>query len=164
MHGVLCTQCMRLPFDESKIPDEDKTPTVLLLLEIIRQQAEQIQQLKDEIARLKNQPPRPTIKPSRLENKGVGKKKPKDKKRPGSKKRKKTAQLQIDETVPVPLENIPEGAEFKGYKTFVVQGLKIKSHNTQYLLATYETADGKYIECKLFAFKKIGVKISNKIK
>ena len=43
---------MRLPIDESKIPDEDKNPTVLLLFEIIRQQAEQIQQLKDEIARL----------------------------------------------------------------------------------------------------------------
>jgi hypothetical protein len=108
-----------------------------------------IQQLKDEIARLKNQPPRPKIKPSRLENKAVDKKKPKDKKRPGSKKRKKTAQLQIHEIVRVPLENPPEGAEFRGYKPFVVQGLKIKLHNTKYLLAAYETADGKYICSKL---------------
>ena len=121
----------------------------MLLLEIVRQQAEQIQQLKDEIARLKNQPPRPKIKPSRLENKAVDKKKPKDKKRPGSKKRKKTAQLQIHEIVRVPLENPPEGAEFRGYKPFVVQGLKIKLHNTKYLLAAYETADGKYICSKL---------------
>ena len=136
---------MRLPIDESKIPDEDKNSTVLLLLEIIRQQIEQIQQLKDEIARLKNQPPRPKIKPSSLENKAAGKKKRKGKKRAGSKKRKKTAQLQIHETVPVPLENIPQGAEFKGYKPFVVQGLKIRVHNTNYLLATYQTADGKYI-------------------
>ena len=140
---------MRLPIDESRIPEEDKNPTVLLLLEIVRQQAEQIQQLKDEIARLKNQPPRPKIKPSRLENKAVDKKKPKDKKRPGSKKRKKTAQLQIHEIVRVPLENPPEGAEFRGYKPFVVQGLKIKLHNTKYLLAAYETADGKYICSKL---------------
>lgn len=136
---------MRLPIDESKIPDEDKNPTVLLLLEIIWQQAEQIQQLKDEIARLKNQPPRPKINPSSLENKAAGKKKRKGKKRAGSKKRKKTAQLQIHETVSVPLENIPQGAEFKGYNPFVVQGLKIKVHNTKYLLATYQTAEGKYI-------------------
>ena len=136
---------MRLPIDESKIPDEDKNPTVLLLLEIIWQQAEQIQQLKDEIARLKNQPPRPKINPSSLENKAAGKKKRKGKKRAGSKKRKKTAQLQIHETVSVPLENIPQGAEFKGYNPFVVQGLKIKVHNTNYLLATYQTAEGKYI-------------------
>jgi hypothetical protein len=140
---------MRLPIDESKIPEKDKNPTVLLLLEIIREQAEIIQQLKDEIARLKNQPPRPKIEPSRLEKKAADKKKRKGKKRPGSKKRKKTAQLQIHETVPVPLENIPEGAEFKGYNPFVVQGLKIKVHNTKYLLATYETADGKYICSKL---------------
>ena len=147
---------MKFNLPHPAIPEDEKSPLVLQLLDsierqnsIIQQQAEQIQQLKDEIARLKNQPPRPKIKPSRLENKAVGKKKRKDKKRPGSKKRTKTAQLQIDETVPVPLENIPEGAEFKGYKPFVVQGLKIKSHNTQYLLATYETADGKYICSKL---------------
>ena len=47
--NVLLAQCMKLPIDESKIPDGDKNSTVLLLLEIIRQQAEQIQQLKDEI-------------------------------------------------------------------------------------------------------------------
>ena len=47
------------------------------------------------------------------------------------------------------MENIPEGAEFKGYKPFVVQGLKIKLHNTKYLLATYQTADGDYICSKL---------------
>ena len=140
---------MRLPIDESKIPEKDKNPTVLLLLEIIREQAEIIQQFKDEIARLKNQPPRPKIEPSRLEKKTADKKKRKGKKRPGSKKRKKTAQLKIHKTVPIPLENIPEGAEFKGYKPFVVQGLTIKVHNTKYLLATYETADGKYICSKL---------------
>jgi hypothetical protein len=117
--------------------------------EQIQQQAELIQQLKDEIARLKNQPPRPKIKPSQLENKATGKKKQKNKKRAGSQKRKKTAQLQIHETVAVPLENVPKGAVFKGYKTFVVQNLKIQLHNTKYLLETYETADGKYLCSKL---------------
>jgi len=117
--------------------------------EQIQQQAEQIQQLKDEIARLKNQPPRPKIKPSQLENKATGKKKRKNKKRPGSQKREKTAQLQIHETVAVPLENFPNGAVFKGYKTFVVQNLKIQLHNTKYLLETYETVDGKYLCSKL---------------
>ena len=138
------------------IPEGQKSPLIEQLLDsierqasIIQQQAEQIQQLKDEIARLKNQPPRPKIEPSSLEKKAAGKKKRKGKKRPGSKKRKKTAQLQIHEILRVPLENIPEGAEFKGYKPFFVQGLKIKLHNTKYLLATFETADGKYICSKL---------------
>jgi hypothetical protein len=59
---------MRLPIDDSKIPEEDKNPTVLLLLDIIKQQGELIQQLKDEIARLKGHHLRPNIRPSRLEN------------------------------------------------------------------------------------------------
>ena len=133
----------------STIPEDQKTPLVLQLLTVIEQQAEQIQQLKDEIARLKNHPRRPDIKPSSLGKKEKSKSKKSKGKRPGSKKRKKTAELQIHETIPIPLENIPKGAEFKGYNPFVVQGLKIKLHNTKYLLATYETAEGNYICSKL---------------
>jgi len=138
------------------IAKEENSPLVIQLVafieqqgSIIQQQAEQIQQLKDEIARLKNQPPKPDIKPSSLGEKKKGQSKESEGKRAGSKKRKKTAQLQIHETIPIPLENIPQGAEFKGYNPFVVQGLKIKLHNTKYLLETYETADGKYICSKL---------------
>jgi hypothetical protein len=59
---------MRLPIDESKISEKDKqNPTVLLLLDIIRQQAETIEKLKDEINRLKKHPRKPNIKPSTLE-------------------------------------------------------------------------------------------------
>ena len=128
---------MRVNLIPPTIPEEEKSPLVIHLLafiehqgSIIQQQAEQIQQLKDEIARLKNQPPKPEIKPSSLAKKKKGKSKKSKGKRAGSKKRKKTAQLQIYETIPIPLENIPEGAEFKGYKPFAVQGLKIKLHNT----------------------------------
>ena len=56
------------------IPDEEKTPVILQLVEIIEQisvvnlqQAEEIQLLKDEIARLKGLKPKPVIKPSTLE-------------------------------------------------------------------------------------------------
>ena len=139
-----------------EIAENEKSPLVLQLLFVIEQQAniieqlnQQVQQLKDEIARLKNQPPRPKIKPSRLGNKAGGKKKRRGKKRPGSNKRNKTAHLKIHETIPIPPENIPKGSEFKGYKPFVVQGLKIKSHNIKYLLETYETPDGEYICGKL---------------
>ena len=73
---MLYAQCMRLPKIEiPKIPEEEKTPVILQLLEIIEQisvanllQAEEIQLLKDEIARLKGQKPKPKIRPSKLEN------------------------------------------------------------------------------------------------
>jgi hypothetical protein len=140
---------MKVNIKASTIPEDEKTPLVLQLLDVIEEQAEQIQQLKDEIARLKNHPRKPDIKPSSLEKKKKDKSKKSKRKRPGSKKRKKTAKLQIHETVHIALENIPEGAEFKGYKPFVVQGLKIRLHNTKYLLATYESADGDYFCSKL---------------
>lgn len=57
-------------------------------------QAELNQQLKDEIARLKNQNPKPKIRPSSLENKTDDKKKRSDKKHPGSKKRSKNVKVQ----------------------------------------------------------------------
>jgi hypothetical protein len=45
------------------LPPEQVTPLVLMLLEICHRQQEQIQQLRDEIARLKGEKPRPTIRP-----------------------------------------------------------------------------------------------------
>jgi hypothetical protein len=46
------------------IPEDQKTPIVLLLLEIIKNQNVIIQELKDEIIRLKGTPRRPNIRPS----------------------------------------------------------------------------------------------------
>ena len=49
-----------------QILEEEITPLVCKLLEIIQLQAEEIQHLKDEIARLKGHKPKPIIKPSNL--------------------------------------------------------------------------------------------------
>jgi len=119
---------------------------------ILQQQAEQIQLLKDEIARLKNQPPRPDIKPSSL-----GKKKKRSKgslrnKRAGSEKRSKTTYLEIHKTKPIEPENIPAGSEFKSYKDFVVQDIVIKPLNTRFRLKVYQTPDGGYVTGKLPAY------------
>jgi hypothetical protein len=147
---------MRVTFNPPPIPADEKTPLVLELLAFIEQQgviiekqAEQIQQLKDEIARLKNQPPRPKIQPSSLEKKKKGKSKRSKGKRPGSKKRHKTAELKIHKERPVEPEYIPAGSEFKYYKPFVVQDLKIEACNTRYLLKVYQTPDGSYVTGKL---------------
>ena len=51
-----------------EIPEADDTPLLRQLLEIVRSQHERIQQLEDEIARLKGLKTRPVIAPSRLES------------------------------------------------------------------------------------------------
>ncbi|HEA69284.1 MAG TPA: transposase [Desulfobacterales bacterium] len=112
---------------------------------IIQKQAEEIQHLKDEIARLKNQPPRPKIQPSRLEKKKKRRSKSAKGKRPGSKKRKKTANIEIHKVEPVEPEQIPDGSEFRYYRDFVVQDIKLEPYNIRFRLKVYETPDDRFI-------------------
>jgi len=139
---------MKPPIDESKIPDKDReNPTVLMLMEIIRQQAELIEQLKDEINRIKNHPRRPNIKPRRLEKNNQSKQDMG--KRPGSEKKGKTAELKIHEDKPIEPDHIPAGSRFIDYKDFVVQGIKLEPHNIRYRLKVYQTPNGGYVTGKL---------------
>jgi len=132
------------------VPEEQRTELVGTLLEVIRIQQEDIQQLRDEIARLKGQKPKATIKPSKLEqglqnnqkDAGTGK-------RPGSLKRSKTEELQIHETKKIRPEGIPPGSRFKGYQDYVVQDILMKLHNTNYRLESWQTPDNEYLIGKL---------------
>ena len=104
--------------------------------------------LKDEIAILKGEKPRPKIKPSTLnkdkpDNSGKGGKKKKGKR--GKPNRKKTKELEIHEVKEIHPENIPEGAVFKGYEDYIVQGIRIKLNNTKFRRARYETSKGEYL-------------------
>lgn len=78
---------MRVTTRIPKIPEEDITPLVSDLLAILQLQAEEIQQLKDEIARLKGQKPKPKIKPSNLEKQTEERETKKTKKRRKKKKK-----------------------------------------------------------------------------
>jgi hypothetical protein len=126
----------------SDLPPEQVTPPVLTLLEICHYQQEQIQQLRDEIARLKGEKPKPKIRPSALE-----KPPPKGEKkgeRPKTRhKRRKTGELTIHETIRVAPKEVPEGSRFKGYQDFTVQEIRIESHNTLYRLERWETPSGE---------------------
>jgi hypothetical protein len=128
------------------IPEAEKTPLVLTLLEIIQQLATEVQQLRDEIARLKGHKTRPEVRPSTLE--AVTQPAPPqdhDGKRPGSHKRDKTAQLTIHETKTIRPADLPEGARFKGHQCYVVQDVCITPHNTCYLLERWLTPDGRWL-------------------
>jgi len=133
-----------------EIPPEERTPLVDQLLRIILQQQQEIEQLREEIRRLKGlpelpkRPPRPSTlndpqgKPSRKNKK----QKRKRGKRPGSQKRRKD--LKIDETVKLQLDDLPEGSKLHGYEDFFVQDLDIGPHNTRYRRARYKLPDGSW--------------------
>lgn len=137
-----------MPLILPDIPEADATPLVRQLLEIIRSQQERLQQLEDEIARLKGLKTRPLIAPSRLE---TPPRRPPDpgQKRPGSVKRPKNAQLIITDEVVVPLPNVPPEATFKGYEDFIVQDLIIRPQVTRYRRERRQTADGQTLVAAL---------------
>ena len=105
------------------IPAQEMTPTVKLLLTIIEQQQDtitrleqRIDQLEVEVARLKNLPPRPRIKPSTLDKDpddddpppgSAGRSTGKGK-RPGSNKRRK--RTRIHRTQIIAPEDLPQGS------------------------------------------------------
>jgi hypothetical protein len=130
-----------MPLTLPDIPDHERTPLVLFLLDIIHQQHEQIARLEDEIARLKGLKPRPAIQPSTLETPPPKPSNPAQK-RPGSQKRPKGAQLTIHREVIVPLPDPPADALFKGYEDYVVQELLLRAETTRYLRERWQLADG----------------------
>lgn len=67
------------------------------------------------------------------------------KKRPGSKKRRKTRHLVIHNTVNVKPDNLPEGSKLKDYQDFYVQDILIQPFNTRYRLERWETPSGEYV-------------------
>jgi hypothetical protein len=133
------------------IPPEERTPLVESLLALIYhlqdrvQQLEgTVQQLRDEIAVLKGQKPRPQIAPSRLES-PAPQPRPEGSQRPGSAKRPKNAQLVITEVIRLPVVDAPAGSVSKGYEEYVVQELEIQAKATRYLRERVRTPDGRSV-------------------
>lgn len=125
-----------------EIPAADQSPLVLALVAIIGKQDQEIQELRDEIQRLRKTTRRPKVKPSRLLKPPKADSGPSKGKRPGSNKRSKTKDIRIDvEQILVP-ENLPEGAKLEGYRDFIVQDIVLQTRNTRYRRAVYRLPDG----------------------
>jgi hypothetical protein len=134
-----------------EVPAEERTPLVDHLLRVIAQQQAENRQLRDEIARLKGLPPRPTIRPSTLNapHPDPAHKKRRRGKRPGSEKRRKTVALTIHETISLPVEGLPQGTQVNGHEDFVVQDLRIEAHNICYRRIRYRLPDGSHVTAAL---------------
>jgi len=135
------------------IPEDELTPLVRALVEIVHRQREQIQELRDEIARLKGLNARPKIEPSRLErpvpaaqDKQSGEQRGK---RAGSAKRSKTQELEIHQVVDLEVEDLPVGSVFKGYEEYTVQDILLQPFNTRYRRARWLLPDGSYCTARL---------------
>ena len=150
------------------IPDAERTPLVNQLLVLIEQVIEEnlrlketIQQLRDEVARLKGEKGKPKFKASGMEREtgsspaasapdGNGPDAQPPGKRPGSAKRSKTKQLAIHEIVTIPpSQPLPPGSRRKGHRDFIVQDLKIQARNTCYRLEDWQTPDGSWLRGEL---------------
>ncbi len=98
---------------------------------------EENQGLRDEVARLKGQKGKPSIGPSRLNQKGRAK-------RRGRRRRRREAR-RIDRTEVVRAKDVPAGSRFKGYSDFDVQELVIKTETVRYRVENWYTPEGKLI-------------------
>ena len=137
----------------SEIPESEKTPLVLMLIEIIKNQAKEIAELKAEIARLKGNPIKPKLKPSTTSK--IDKKKNKEsktsktenskKKNPKKKQQKKKENLIVHNTENIPSENIPKGSKFAFTESKIVQDIIIQANNTEYRREVWKTPDGTLI-------------------
>jgi hypothetical protein len=98
--------------------------------------------MRDAIAVLKGQQPRPKIAPSTLE---APPKPPPDpgKKRPGSEKCSKTAVFVNPVEVTIPFPDPPPGSTRHGYEEYFVQELVVEVQVTRYLRERIVTSDGQ---------------------
>lgn len=110
------------------ISDEERTTNVDVLLEIVAWQEKRIDELEEQILKLKGETTKPKISPSKMDHEAADTSE-NPKKGPT---RSKTAQLEIDETKILEPETIPEGAVFKGYQKVVVQDIVFKRYSTCY--------------------------------
>jgi hypothetical protein len=116
------------------------------LVEINAMQAKTIQQLKDEINRLKGEQGKPDIRKQTTGTDAVdpnhsseADRKKRGDQKPRAKKTKKKSTVKIDRRVDcdVDKDSLPPDAKFKGYETRVVQDLKIITDNVEFRVAVY---------------------------
>jgi len=119
---------------------------VEVLVEANAAQAKTIQQLKDEVNRLKGEQGKPDIRKQKTGTDAVDpkhsseadrKKRSEQKTRAKKTKKKKTVKIDRRVDCDVDKDSLPPDAKFQGYETRVVQDLKIITDNVEFRVAIY---------------------------
>jgi hypothetical protein len=131
---------------EDLSPAELKT-LVIALLTRVGELERLVAAQRDEIARLKNVPARPTIKPSGMEN-ATQTKPAGEVGKPRQGGGKKTSRRVVHEDRVIKA-TVPDGSRFKGYADFVVQELVLRPHIVRYRRERWLTPDGATITAAL---------------
>ena len=127
------------PADLEHLPHAELKSLVVKQWEETAELQRMVAALRDEIARLKGGPGRPNIKPSGMERATEPKPGPRGEGRP--KGGGKTAKLAIHEEQTIKVK-APRGSRFKGYTSFIVQDLMIRSHVVRFRCERWLTPDG----------------------
>jgi hypothetical protein len=135
-------QIPEIPEDLVKDPTVNKLVVLLqACLRIIREQVDEISLLKDEIAKLKGQKPRPKLPPSKTADDAKNKSSSQN----SNMHRSATRRLRKKEQKIILPSNLPQGSIFKGYDSYNVQDIRIESVEIQLRLAVYLTPEGSRI-------------------
>lgn len=136
-----------------EIPEAELTPRVQQLLGIILHQQEQIDELQEEIRRLKGHKGKPPIKPSRMDKEAQAGGGEEGKERKRGPQRAKTAQLHtVDEVITpegLPADAREQGWRFKGYADYGVQERVIEARHIRYRLEEWQGPQGQWLRGKL---------------
>ncbi len=120
-----------------------------ILISAYKMQAEEMQKLRDEIAKLKGEKGKPKIPANKETEKEENTPKEKSK---NWEKNSKNDKIKTDKevNVEIPKNELPSDAIFKGYRNVPIQNLVIKSDNVLYKLARYYSpSQNKTYEAKI---------------
>jgi hypothetical protein len=145
---------MLTDFDPNQIQDlEDARKVIVLLLNLVEevkqendQLRETIQQLRDEINRLKGEQGKPDIKPDKKKEEQNDHSSEKERRQPKKwQKGSKLDKVKVDRTevLRVDKSELPTDAEFKGYESVIIQDLKIETDNICFLKEKYYSPSAK---------------------
>lgn len=153
MNDSILGTLQQLHIDLDSIADPGTRASVVLLLNIVEQLAQDTQQLKqenqalrDEINRLKGEQGRPKVRPQKKAGDISSEEERKDRSasKPKAPRKKKTKLVAHREEVrSVDKSQLPADAVFKGYDTVVIQDIVIRAENTAYKCEVYYSPSEK---------------------